>query len=514
MHLSYLIGAHIVGDNQVWSHLYSLSFEPNFNWTRQYPGQEEIQDYLIQVAHKYQLYRHIRFSTAVEEAHWDDNSNQWQTTIRRLGGKEVEIGNEYMILSDFLVSAVGQLNVPKHSNLRGLEEFRGKVMHSARWDWDYDFREKKVGIVGSGATAAQIIPEIAASCKNLTVFQRSPVWVMPRHDATIGPAMQLMYRFVPFVRRRYRAALMDSREGFFDASYNAESSKHDFVMDVTKQHLLSQLPGDSNAALREKLSPTYPFGCKRCIVSDDYYPALAQENVTLETMPITGVSPGGVNVKGGIHYDFDLIIEATGFLTTQFMYPIKIYGTKGRSLEEMWAKGAKAHLGITVDNLPNFGMLYGPNTNLTYNSLILPIEAQSKYINALISSVLQAKRQGKSLSIQPKQQVVEDYNKEVQARLANSTFANPNCTSWFKNEAGLITNNWCASAIAYQERTCFVDWTDFDLRGTAAADVYKKGKTKWKRVVEETQISNGAIGLACLTAIGVSLAGYAFYKKA
>jgi len=492
------LASRLITESSVLSHLYSFSFEPNANWSREYPGQKEIQEYLIGVALKHELYRHIRFNSSVDEARWDDDNQKWRTVVTRLGGKEAEIGRSYTIISDFLVSAVGQLNVPKYPDIPGLDSFAGKVMHSARWDWDYDVRAKRVGIIGTGATAAQIIPEIAQSCKSLVVCQRTPAWVMPRHDAPISPTMRNVYKYVPLVRKRYRASLMDFRENVFDAAFDPESSKHDFITSIARQHMLNQLPGDHNADRREKLTPDYPFSCKRIIVSDDYFPAMKRDRVSLETGTISEITPTGISVGDGVHHEIDLLILATGFRTTQFMYPIRIFGAGGYSLGEAWANGASAYLGITVQNLPNFGMLYGPNTNLAHNSLILQIEAQSLYINTLIQAVLESKHNGKTLRLEPKQEVVERYNEEVQARLANSTFADPNCTSWFKDESGRITTNWCGSAIAYQKRTNFLDWSDFEILGTAARDVEEKGQTRWNRVVEETQISNRMAGLASL----------------
>lgn len=209
-------------------------------------------------------------------------------------------------------------------------------------------------------------------------------------------------------------------------------------------------------------------------------------------------------MKDGTHKALDLLILATGFRTTQFMYPIRIFGSNGRSLTDTWNEhGAEAYLGITVAGMPNFGMLYGPNTNLAHNSLILVIEAQSLYISHLISAVLGAKRSGKSLSLAPKSTVVEAYNEEVQQRLSKSTFADPNCTSWFKDEKGRITTNWCGSAVDYQERTNSIDLQDYNILGSAGAEMEGKGVVKWRRRVEETQISDrtlrlGAIGVAVL----------------
>lgn len=385
-------------------------------------------------------------------------------------------------------------------------------MHSARWDWDYDIRGKRVGIIGTGATAAQIIPEIAHQVASLTIFQRTPAWVMPRHDKPIPPARRAMYRYIPFARRRYRASLMDFREGVFDAAYNPESAKHSHVGSISRQHMRTQLPSCASTKLRAALTPDYPFSCKRIIVSDDFYPTLLQPNVSLEVSSISHITSTGIQMKSGKHHDVDLLILATGFKTTQFMYPIRIFGSHGVSLSDIWAaNGASAYLGMTVPTLPNFGMLYGPNTNLAHNSLILQIEAQSLYINCLIGSVLASKRDGHTLTLQPKPNVVEGYNREVQSRLGESTFADPRCTSWFKDEKGRITTNWCGSAVDYQRRTNFVDWSDYDILDGEGNQIEKRGQTRWKRRVEETQVSDRTLAIGAgltMLAVMVGLAGW------
>ncbi|CZS99629.1 related to flavin-binding monooxygenase [Rhynchosporium graminicola] len=491
----------------VWSHLYSLSFEPNPNWTREYPGQEEILEYLVDLAHKYKLYKHIRFNSAVEEARWDESSYTWKTKIARFGSKDSEFGQDYIITSDFFVSGVGQLNVPKYPDITGIDSFSGKLMHSARWDWDYDLRDKKIGIIGNGATAAQIIPEIAKACKNLVVFQRTPNWVIPRDDKPITPMQQAIYKYVPFVRRRYRAGLMDFRESFFEVVFDTESPVHELMMNMSRDHKEAQLPGEKNSKLRDQLQPHYAVGCKRVIISDDYFTTFAKPNVTLETTAIQEITPKGVTVEGGREHEFDLLVLATGFKTTQFMYPIKIYGSGGKSIEDLWKSGASAYLGITVPSLPNFGMLYGPNTNLGHNSIILMIEAQSLYINNMISKVKTARSRGEQLKMELQASVVEKYNSEIQSRLGDSAFADPNCNSWYKNEAGLITNNWAEAVIPYQKITSSITWDDYEVSGSAASEVKAEGTTKWSRVVEETQVSDTALLAGLLTTAGAIVAG-------
>jgi len=496
----------------VWSHLYSLSFEPNPNWTREYPGQEEILDYLVDVAHKYQLYKHIRFNTSVEEARWDDTTNTWQTKINRVGSKDSEFGKEYIITSDFLVSGVGQLNIPRYPDIKGVDTFKGNTMHSARWDWDYNLKDKRIGIVGNGATAAQIIPEIAKVCKSLTVFQRSPNWVVPRDDKPISQTWQNIFKYVPFVRRRYRAGLMDFRESFFDVVFETKSPVHEFMMSASKDHLAAQLPGEKFAKLREQLQPHYAIGCKRVIITDDYFPTFTRPNVVLETTPIEEITEKGVKTQDGTEHEFDLLVLATGFKTTQFMYPIKILGSNGKSIEDIWASGASAYLGITVPSMPNFSMLYGPNTNLGHNSIILMIEAQALYINAIIKKVRTTRQKGGNLRIEVKSNVAQAYNDEIQARLRESAFADPNCNSWYKNEAGLITNNWSDNVVQYQKRTSTIHWDDFGITGSGADEVGTEGKTSWHRVIEETQVSNGMI-LTGLVATAGAVAAGALYRN-
>lgn len=492
------------------SHLYCYSFEGN-DWSREYPGQEEIRDYLMSVAHKYRLYNHIRFNSAVEAAQWDERTLTWTTTVRRTGGKELEIGETYQISSDFLVAATGQLSRPKYPDIKDLEKFGGKIMHSARWDHSYDLSGKKVGILGTGASAAQIIPEIAKPCQSLTIFQRSPAWVVPRHDRPISQVRRNLYKYFPPARVQYRKSIMDERESKFEPSFFPESSKHHHVKQLCHAHRLSQLPGEVNAELRAKVTPDYPFSCKRIIVSDDLYPTMRQEHVNLETRAIKSAGPSGLELHDGESHDLDVLVCATGYHSTEFLADIKVIGSDGSPLHSSWGKtGASAYLGMTVPSLPNFGILYGPGTNLAYNSLIIQIEAQSLYVSRLINAVLSAKRSGKTLRIEPKKDIADRFNRDLQSKLSVSTFADTRCSSWFKDEKGRIINNWGGSAVEYQKRVECLDWSDFDVLGTAAEDVMKQGILKWNRRKEEGALSKVQLGimgsgLLSLTLLGIWL---------
>ncbi|OAG36939.1 hypothetical protein AYO21_08900 [Fonsecaea monophora] len=474
------------------------SFEQNPGWTREYAGQEEILDYLLRVAHKYDLYRYIRFNTSVEKTNWDDKSKTWNTTVQVQGGKDAEFGRTYTIKSDFLVSAVGQLNIPRVPNIDGLPEFEGKVMHSARWDWTYDLKGKKVAIIGSGSTSAQITPEVAKVVESLTVFQRTPNWVVPRMNADIPAWRRYIYQYLPIIREAKRSRMWNFRETTFANVVKPTDETSEQVKALCLAHMHAQL--QDNESLWQQLTPDYRPGCKRIIVSDDFYPTFLRQNVKLETRPISRVSPTGIVVEGD-EQNFDLIILATGFKTVDFMYPIEVTGHAGKLGATLWQNGAEALYGICVESLPNFAMLYGPNTNLSHNSIILMIEAQSRYIAALIKAVSTMRAADAQFSIEPKAARVKEYNAGLQADLATTAYADPGCNSWYKLDgSGKITNNWSKTVLEYQHLVSRVVWADYQISGSesgtkkACDSVEELG-----RAVEEFTIRKALPGLSGYT---------------
>ncbi|KAE8378667.1 hypothetical protein BDV26DRAFT_187012 [Aspergillus bertholletiae] len=484
----------------VWSTLYSYSFEQSSTWTREYPGQEEILNYLTCIAEKYGLYKHIRFNSEVEQAQWDDKEMKWKVNVKVSGNKDSEFGNHYTLSSDFLVSAVGQLNVPREPAIPGLRDFGGKLMHSARWDWTYDFAGKRVAVIGNGATAAQIVPEVAKVASHLTVYQRTPNWVIPRDDTDVTPFQQTLLTYAPGLRARKRALAMDFRESFHAAVTDPKSNFSQLVRALCAQRMQAQLP--NNPELWEKLTPNYSPGCKRVIISDDYYPTLGRENVELETRRISHITETGIETEGGDVNEFDMIVLATGFNTVEFMHPIDVRGLKGRPLSDIWKGGANAYYGMTVEDLPNFAMFYGPNTNLGHNSIILMIEAQSRYINTLVQEVLQARQAGKSLALKPKLSVLQNFNRELQETLEKSSFADAHCNSWYKTDDGKITNNWSGTVVDYQIQLSQVCWSDYVADGTAKDVIEQKQTTYLGRVREESYLSNTSL----LWTVGSALA--------
>ncbi|KAM5431502.1 hypothetical protein MferCBS31731_007815 [Microsporum ferrugineum] len=482
----------------VFSHLYSYSFAQNPDWSRLYPSQEELLNYLNDVGDKYGLHRYIRFSSVVEQCRWNEDEKKWKTTVHVEGTKDSEFGERYTLSSDFLLSAVGQLNYPHYPSIPGIDAFNGKIMHSARWDWSYSIKGKKVGIIGNGATAAQIIPEIAPEVSHLTVFQRTPNWVAPRYDMSIPLPARVIFRYIPGVLAKFRAIIMDFRESFFASLLKPGSQPSHYLKRVCLGMMKRQLA--NKPELWEKLTPNYPLGCKRIITSDDYYPALARDNVDLETGDIDRISEAGIVVDGA-EQQFDLIILATGFRTVEFMHPIKVYGENGRSLTDIWKNGARALYGITIESLPNFAMLYGPNTNLGHSSIILMIEAQTRYIMALLSAILRSKKRGQNLTITPRVDRIDEFNSSLQKDLATTAFAHQSCTSWYKNEEGLITNNWSGNVLEYQKLLSRVNWADFSMTGDDS--VKGKSTTRIGRIREESLI--GLRAMLSIAAIGAAV---------
>ncbi|CAI6337347.1 unnamed protein product [Periconia digitata] len=473
----------------VWSILYSYSFEQNPDWSREYPGQEEILDYLRNVAQKYQLYKYIRFNSSVEAASWNDGAAQWKVDVKVTGEKDSEFSPAYSIQCDFLVSAVGQLNQPHYPDIEGLEDFKGKVMHSARWDWSYNLEGKRIGVIGNGATAAQIIPEIVPTSESVTVYQRTPNWVVPRLDGPISSFRRFLYRYVPPIRWRGRALSMDYREQFYHAVTDSQSPHAQLVRTECKKLMEKHFPGRPD--MWEKLLPNYSPGCKRVIICDDYYPAIASPKSVLETDKIVRIDETGVQVSsddGEIkHHDHDLLVLATGFRSVQFLYPLKITGAGGRPLTEIWEGGASALYGTTVPDLPNFGIFYGPNTNLGHNSIVLMIEAQSRYLNGMVKAVLDARDRGERIGIIPKKSRTDEFNDKIQEILRNSSFADPACNSWYKTDDGKITNNWSGTVVEYQKKMSKVDWEDYEII-TAEEDA---GKTAIKQRINASKVVFG-----------------------
>lgn len=320
----------------------------------------------------------------------------------------------------------------------------------------------------TGCSAVQIVPEIAEMASKVTVFQRQPHWILPRGNSEISKATQTLYRWLPWIQHfRRRQCVSENEEGHSAQAYHG--GKENLQLEQTALEMMrEQLPGQ--AELWEKLTPKYPLGCKRLVASDHFLPALGRDNVELETRAIQCVQDKTVFVQSendqsidALCKDFDAIICATGFRTTQFLHSVRVNGRNSRSLREVWQDGAYAYLGVSVPDMPNFGMIMGPNTALLHNSFVLMIEAQSAYISGMIGAVLAAKRGGAAISLSPRADITNSYNIWLQKELKKFAVAGNGCTNWYRTKGGRITNLWPARALDYHKRLEYVNYDEFEV---------------------------------------------------
>lgn len=405
------------------SHLYSFSFAPNPDWSRQFAPQAEILEYLERCADDRGLRSHLRLHTAIASARFDEVEGRWH--LRSTDGDE--------FTADVVVSGLGQLNRPSIPDLPGLDTFAGTTFHSARWNHEHALGGARVAVIGNAASAVQFVPKIATEVDHLDVFQRSPNWVLPKPDMAFTPRWKWAFRSVPGFRAAYRALIYGLLESRFLAFRYNERCGPTFEASA-KKHLSRQV---ADPELRAKLLPTYPIGCNRMLISDDYYPALTRDNVDLVTSAIDRIEPEGIVTDDGELHPVDTIIFATGFESTKFLYPLEICGRDGRRLDEAWADGAEAYFGTLVSGFPNLFLLYGPNTNLGHNSIVFMIEQQVRYI----LSCLRATHARGAQWIDVDKAIQDAHNAELQHQLAESVWA-AGCSSWYRTESGKIVNNW------------------------------------------------------------------------
>jgi cation diffusion facilitator CzcD-associated flavoprotein CzcO len=427
------------------SFLYSFSFAQKTDWSRRFAWQSELLGYSTELAVRHGLLPHCRFNSEVTHAAHDDADHTWTVTCAD--------GTRYV--ADFLVAGVGQLNRPSIPPLPGREQFAGVQFHSAQWNHAVDLGGKRVAVIGNAASAVQFVPQIAPLAARLIVFQRSANWLMPRKDRLYAPRTQRLLTRFPALARLYHSC----QWFFFGEMQLTPLMKQVRPVQILARwkslaHLRRQVP---DPMLRAKLTPDFPIGAKRVLFNDDYYPALTRPNVSLVTEGIERIEPEGVRTKSGELHAADVIIYATGFKSTDFLAPMHITGRNGVDLKQEWAKGARAFLGVAVSGFPNLFILYGPNTNLGHNSILVMIEAQVGYVLDLMA---QMKSRGLR-SVEVKRAVLDDYNRGLQQDLARSVWSTIGA-SWYKLADGTITNNWPHSTIRYRRLTRQARLEDYD----------------------------------------------------
>ncbi|WP_435768734.1 flavin-containing monooxygenase [Nocardioides sp. SYSU DS0651] len=422
------------------SSLYSWSFAAKHDWSHRYARQPEILDYIRSEAQRQGLRDLVRTGAEVERADWDGDTLQWR--VRLTTGEE--------LVGDVLVSAVGQLSRPSVPAIPGLASFAGPSFHSATWDHDVDLRGRRVGVIGTGASAIQFVPAIVDDVAALSVFQRSAPYVVPKADRTYADWQKRLFERVPRIHGVVRRGVFQLTEQL-NKALDSDGRLTDVLHRAWRLHLRHQV---KDASLREKLVPDYPIGCKRLLFSNDWYPALTRDHVDVVTDRIAAVEPGGVRTADGRLHELDVLILGTGFAATEFLAPMQVHGTDGRSLGEAWHDGARAHLGISVPGFPNFFIVYGPNTNLGGSSIIGMLEAQAGYIVGAVTE-MGARRAPLDL----REEVLDAFDREVQDRLAHSVWNG--CSSWYREPSGRITTNWPGTVTEYQQRTARFDGRDY-----------------------------------------------------
>lgn len=423
------------------SHLYSFSFEPKHDWTRRFPPRAEILGYLEGCVRKHGLEGHLQLGTAVASADFDEGSAVWR--IRTEAGDEIE--------AEVLVTATGQLSRPAYPEIQGLDDFDGPMFHSGRWDDGAELHGKRVAVIGTGASAIQLVPEIAPRVGHLDVYQRSAPWVIPKPDRPYSAREQRLYERLPFVQSLSRAWDFAVYELLVKAIHVRLLRR---FFESARRRELERDVGDPS--LRARLIPDYPIGCKRILLSDEWYSTLQRPNVEVIGERIARVGAGSIVTSDGSEREVDAIVLATGFRATEMIAPMRVTGLAGRDLNEAWRDGPEAYLGLTVSGFPNLFILYGPNTNLGVGSILYMLESQIAYVLDAVRTLDLAR--ARWIDVRP--EVQRAFNAELQKRLAGSVWE-AGCSNWYRTESGRITNNWPGLSSEYRRRTRRVQLADY-----------------------------------------------------
>ncbi|MFD9820448.1 flavin-containing monooxygenase [Streptomyces violascens] len=428
------------------SHLYSFSFAPNPDWPRTFSGQEHIRAYLEHVADVFRLRPHIRLDHEVTMMRWDSDELWW----------EIEVGNGVTLTADVVVSATGPLSDPKMPEIPGLASFPGKVFHSARWDHDYDLRGKRVAMVGTGASAIQIVPSIQPDVARLTLFQRTPPWVMPRMDREITGVERWLHRQLPFTGAARRGLLWGIRELQVSA-FTKRPNELGLIESIAKSNMARSI---KDPALRAKLTPDYRIGCKRILLSSAYYPALAEPNVDVVASGLAEVRGSTVVAADGTEAEVDAIIFGTGFHVTDMPIADRVVGAEGHTLADAWKDGMQSLRGATAAGFPNWMTIIGPNTGLGNSSMILMIESQLTY---MADYLRQLNVLGGRAALAARPSAVGAWNRRVQERMKRTVWNTGGCTSWYLDANGRNTTVWPGTTSEFRRATREVDLAEYEV---------------------------------------------------
>jgi cation diffusion facilitator CzcD-associated flavoprotein CzcO len=425
------------------SHLYEFSFAPNPRWSHRYAPQAEIQSYLEDLARRHGVFNRIRTSTEVLAARWDEAGDKWVL--------DTSAGTHE---ADILLTACGQLSVPKVPPINGLDSFDGPAFHTAQWRDDVELAGKRVAVLGTGCSAIQVVPSIQPVVGQLDVYQRSPGWTIPKMDFPYSERTQRLFERLPLLQRLDRAAIFAFME--FGAAGMTRYRSFLGPFRALGRYQINKAIKDPE--LRDKVTPADEVGCKRIMLTDEWYPALTKPNVELVTDPIAEITPTGIRTENGAERPADVLVLATGFKTHGFVAPMKIAGSGGHTLAEEWAEVPRAYLGMSVPGFPNMFLLYGPNTNGGTGSVIYVIEAAMQHV---IAALDQLDRAGAS-RIELRRPSADSFDRDLRAALAKTVW-HSGCTSWYVDENGNDPNQWPWLWSQYRRRTAQLEPGAYEL---------------------------------------------------
>ena len=423
------------------SHLYSFSYAQRLDWERLCSMQPEILSYIHEVARAEGVAELVETGATVTACSWDERACRWSV--------ETEGGETHGC--DVLILATGQLHKPSRPHIEGFESFAGHSFHSAEWDHEYPLRGKRVAVIGTGASAVQFVPEIAPLASRLTVFQRTGNWFLPRHNRRYNELIRTAVQRIPGVQALRRRFVFQYTESLTLAIRHPRTVGR-LAQIRSATFMRSQL---KDPEVRRRAWPDYTFGCKRILFSSHFLPALQRPNVELVTEAITRAVPGGIVTADGALHEVDCLIWATGFATSDFMFPMRVTGAGGADLHESWRDGAHAHLGMAVPSFPSMFMMYGPNTNTSGGSIIVYLEAQAAYIRQAVEQL--RVREAGALEVRPEVEAASD--RALQARFAGTAWTQ--CDSWYRDEHGRIVANWPGYMREYLEQTRRLDTSEY-----------------------------------------------------
>jgi cation diffusion facilitator CzcD-associated flavoprotein CzcO len=416
------------------SNLYSFSFAPNPDWTRSYPEQPQLLEYLRGVARRFGVYERTRLNCEVAGATWSADDGRWQLET-----------SDGPVRARVLVAAPGLLSTPSVPHLPGLDRFAGTVFHSADWNHEHDLAGERVALIGTGASAIQLGPRIQPLVRRMDVYQRTPPWILPHADRAIAPALRRLYRRVPALQRAARQGVFALREGALATGMAFLPPLLRPAEIVARAHLYSQV---RDPDLRRRLVPAYELGCKRVLISNDWYPMLTQPNVELVSAPIAEVTEHGIRTGDGTERQVDTIIAATGFTPTDPPIARLIRGRDGRTLADTWGGSPRAYLGTSVAGFPNLFLVYGPNINLGHSSMVYMLEAQIHYLIEALRAM--GARGAATAEVRPEVQAA--YNDQLEHRLGRTIWNAGHCASWYVDRTGRNSTMWPGYSFQFRRR--------------------------------------------------------------